>query len=112
MEIGGPHYRIYGYFDDMLLADVTRYVDAPCDAEMIETVRTMTISAGQAEVELDGVVYNDLFYCDDTSVTLIGTWVGRSNTPGAVWHPDGWAARPTPSKEEPLRYLLSLGRPI
>jgi hypothetical protein len=110
VDIGGPHYRIYGYHADMMVIDTTRYVDVRDDIAMIETVRALTEPV--LETPLDDVTYADLFFCDDSWVKFVGTWVVEPHGTEAHWHADGWAERPSPSKELPLRYLHSLGRPI
>lgn len=81
-------------------------------AEMIENL--LEFVTPDPETTLDLGVYADLFYCQDKSVTLVGTWVLMQERGGnfeTMWYAGGWTGRPVPSKEKALRYIQQHDRP-
>ena len=111
MNADDPHYRVYGYHGDIFSFEWTTLVDGPSDSRFIEKAREQITPENMP----DTYCWADLFYCHGSKVRLVGTWViepGIEEQPSANWHADGWAERPTPSKENALRYLHGLGRPV
>jgi hypothetical protein len=109
MDSDRPHYIAHHYADDQIVSDFTYYVDERCDAERIAALRALIVpKPGEMQ---DWSEIGDLFYCQGTAVTLLGSWVIAGSDLQPEWHAGGWAGRTRPSRENALRFLHELGRP-
>jgi hypothetical protein len=104
-----PRYDVYSYFGDSLISQFLHFVDERRDAEIIEHVREFRAETHEPGLR-DHLSYTDVFYWHETEVTLVGTWV--RNDDEDIWHPGGWIDRPQASRENGLRFLRELGRPV
>lgn len=107
MYVDGALYEAHVYSGNALSTTYSNQADPRRDTDAIAVLREFVEPCD--DLPTGYLRYADLFYHDDGGVTLLGTWVSMDGE--TTWHAGGWAERPSPSKEQSLRYLHGLGRP-